>query len=258
MADIVSDSRCARLLRRFGERRNVIMTIFCICFILCFMPLFLKLKFYEDAAGGAAAPVLSDLSGFEGGRLQRKVLLFSLIIPDTIILLYVIPMNDVALLVCIFHLRNALMTFAVLKHLLDYGGAIFKLRPIIITLSLFMAGQVLVNASAFTSKYNQHFFFAFIACLFIAFCILGVLVVQWLLQMFKTSIKDISDLSTSDLNINIFLIPAVLFGINYAILCVIYDGSLNADTLPAFLSAFTYTEAAFTVCSTAFKSTEHY
>eukprot|EP01041_Mallomonas_annulata_P014768 gene14768-31379_t len=270
----------SKLQLGFRTGRCTINSISVLTFFLCFLPRILNLTFYEGDASesqstvpielalkseelrlslvismAAATPntidffldIFHDSKIWDDGRLQRGVLLLSLWIPDVIIYFIVIPTTDVALLVCIFHLRNALITFAVLKHLMDYGSSIFRVRPTVITLFFFMMGHILITMSAFTSHYNQHLFFAFFGCLFIAFVVLGSMVIEWLQQMMKQTIHDISDLSTSDLNINVFLIPALMFGMNYTIICVLHGGSINANTTSSFLIEFTYAEAIFTV-----------
>eukprot|EP01041_Mallomonas_annulata_P004191 gene4191-8332_t len=266
-------------LPNFGSGRSMMINISLLTFTLCFLPLIMGLDFYIGGSEKSSIPIYNaiqseefrisliismtvavpitidflfdiymDLNIFDHGRLQRGILLLSLIVPDALIFALVIPFNDVGLLVCIFHLRNALITFAVLKHLHDYASSAFRVRPTVLSLLFFMIGHIISCVSAFTSEQNsQVLFFIFLGCLFIGFIFLGYCLLAWLKQMLQSSIKVISDLSTSDLNINVFLIPACLFGSNYMILCIIYGGSINANTPTSFLSAFTYAEAAFTV-----------
>eukprot|EP01041_Mallomonas_annulata_P010100 gene10100-21044_t len=88
-------------------------------------------------------------------------------------------------------------------------------------------------------------FFAFLGCFFIAFIILWILVFKWLQQILKFSTCGIPELLASDRNIMIILIPSLMFGTNYTIICVLYGGSINANTTSSFLTEFTYAEAAF-------------
>eukprot|EP01041_Mallomonas_annulata_P017990 gene17990-36714_t len=184
---------------------------------------------------------------WENGRFQRGLLLMSMWLTDAVILAEVIPNENVAFLVCIFHMRNAIITFAVLKHLKDYGSSVFRAQPISIALFFFMTGHVLICMSAFKSQYHQELFFAFLGCFFIAFIILWILVFKWLLQIFKFSTYGLSERLASDRNIIIILIPALMFGMNYTIICILYGGSINANTTSSFLIEFTYAEAAFMV-----------
>ena len=261
------------------NRADHIFSIIAIAtFVTLLLPIFIGLPFNEDCDGekcsaifasiassefstsliasvAVSVPVtvdfildiFSDLDFIHGGRVQRGVLLLSLLVPDSLILGLVIPNADAGMLVCIFHLRNALITYAVLKQLWEYGPHVFNFKAMIFIMSFFMAGHVLTCFSAFTSVYDRHLFYAFIACLFIAFSVFGVLVMKWLRQMFRIRIRRLYDLSSSDLNINVFLVPSCCLGLSYTILCIIYGGSISSQTPARFLSIFTYTEAAFTV-----------
>jgi hypothetical protein len=118
---------------------------------------------------------------------------------------------------------------------------------VLVILSVFMIGHILDCASAFSETHYFHLFLGFLICVLIAFSLLLVLVYRWLRAMLQSTIREITDMSKSDLNINVILIPAVLFGMGYVILCLIYRRSVDRDTTSTFLVTFTYIEAAFTV-----------
>jgi hypothetical protein len=177
----------------------------------------------------------------------RGILLLSLIIPDCIIYFIIIPNDAVGLLVCIFNLRNATITYAILRHISTVRPEIFSVSKMAIAIIFFMTGHVLICLSAFTADYEMILFYAFIACIIIAFCILLIQVIVWFRDMCKSSVYDITNMSIQDLNINVYLIPAILFGLVYMIECVIYGGSINRNTNSNFLVSFTLSEAGFTI-----------
>jgi len=190
--------------------------------------------------------ILLVTNSAQSDRFQILVLLLALILPDALIYGVVIPNNNVALLVSLFHLRNALLTLVIIRHMWEFGSNFFPLSHMLITLVFFMTGHVLDSVLAFSKNYLL-VLISTKMCFFIAFAILFRLIYRWIKHILVLRPRQMADISSSDLNILVFLVPAICFGLAYVILSVITLGSLNENTSTTFLVSFTYMEAAFTV-----------
>ena len=274
----VPRSKCSIwLLKSLSSPYSAICLITIIAMVLIVVPYMLGLAIYEDCDGEQCAGIYEALASRElytalvgsifasiplileflsslfpasdfayHGMFQKVCLFTSAILPDIVILIYVIPYNDVALLVCIFHLRNAMYTFAVIKHTLEYGAPIFRPFMCMTLLILFMVGHVLLSFATFTSPTNQSINLIVIMCSFgIALVIFFGLAVKLLRIAMKDGFRNITDLSNEILNINIFLIPALLFGFVYIVLCIVNNGTISGRTSASFLVLFTYSQAVF-------------
>ena len=124
---------------------------------------------------------------------------------------------------------------------------IFQTKYMLAILSFFMIAHFFGCASAFSAEHYMSLFVSFLTCVFVAFSMLLLLVYRWLRAIARSTIWEITDLSTPDLNKNVFLVPAVLIGLGYVVLSLVYFNTVNYKTNTAYLVTFTYMEAAFTL-----------
>ena len=159
-----------------------------------------------------ALDAFSTFNFFHSGCTQKGALLLSLLIPNTLILAVVIPDRNADLLVCILNIRNVLISFAVLKHLHEYGSPIFSMRTTISLLVFFIAGHVLICFSAFTSTdFSKYLFYSSQACFLIEFIFIGIAIARWLRFFIKSYLRSVNSLSTADLNCITFLLPTTAY-----------------------------------------------
>eukprot|EP01041_Mallomonas_annulata_P016466 gene16466-34354_t len=119
--------------------------------------------------------VISSQRGKRPGHLSRiinylplGVLLFSLIVPDSIIFFIAIPLELPELTICIFQTRNIMCGYAVQSHLCNAGSDIFRtpafaLASLSLTLSMFF-----LNISAFVTRIDPFLCF-YLHVIFIGF-----------------------------------------------------------------------------------------
>ena len=187
--------------------------------------------------------ILDKFSSFNfihGGFTQKGALLFSLLIPNTLILAVVIPEHNTGLLVCILNIRNILVTYAVLKHLHEYGSPIFSMRTAISLFGVFIAGHVLICFSAFTSTNDsKSLYYSSKVCFLIGFIFIGIAIIKWLRFFIKSYFRSVNSLSSADLNCITFLLPAII----YLLLSII----LREVASEGYLISSTYIHLVFTV-----------
>ena len=144
---------------------------------------------------------------------------------------YVVPNDDVTLFVCIFHARNAIFSFGLIKHTLDKGAPVFKPVVCISLLILFMIGHVLLCFGTFTNHSNQESIFIAVMCCFtLALIDYSALALKLLRKTSFTVPYDDTDISNEIMDINVVILPGLLFVFVYIVVCIVNNGTLGEST----------------------------
>ena len=180
------------------------------------------------------------------GSALLLILILSLVIPDILILAFVIPFDNAILFICICHVRNGLLTCVVIKHTWEYGKDVFKLPVIMFLLTVGMAAQVLSCFSSFqrTQESSNELFKYIICCFSVVTAMYGTLAYKLLC---KTISDGLSKMPSELLNLNVLLLPSISFGGVYTCLCIAYGGTVGSHSDAVFLATYNYAECVLFV-----------
>lgn len=193
------------------------------------------------------ADIPTQFDIFLGGNTQRVLLLFSLLVPDCIVLGFAIPSKSVTLLVCMFHLRSVLVYAAIATQLMEFGAKYVSPRTLIIVHALTTFAEIAATASAFTLKFRYITHYCFLVFTFLACVIITPPFCKWFRSWWRSVIGSCDQSSLSDMAIAAYWLPGLFASLLYILICASNNGNVNNNTSSDFLCAVQYTEAILTV-----------
>ena len=219
---------------------GTLLFVFSVATILCFLPLALNLKFAEpitsnciifrsfesisfkmtlSACISLSIPLLlevaRDCAFAQSTRIKKNILtnlllVLSLIVPDLILLAYVIPNGDIRLLMCITQGRTVALVSAIYAYFIIFGGQVLKKR-------ILMFGYILCTAGAVAYAYGSspadplriQDWISY-SLMLIGFGIAIMTCYEWFRNQSRKIASDNHTLTTDEYCINIYIITSLL------------------------------------------------
>jgi len=218
----------------------ILSSAFTIAMVLCFLPLALNLKFAEtitvddnifrafDSLGfkmtlGAcislSIPLLleiaRDCAFAQSKRIKKNILanillVLSLIVPDVVVLAYVIPNRNLRLLMCINQGRTVALISSIYAYFILFGGQFFQRRIHMCWYILVAAGTVLF---AFGSSSSDPLRIQDWVSLCLTILSMGIVITVsfiWFRDLHQTITVENRHLTTDEYCINIYVLASII------------------------------------------------
>jgi len=218
----------------------ILSSAFTIAMVLCFLPLALNLKFAEtitvddnifrafDSLGfkmtlGAcislSIPLLleiaRDCAFAQSKRIKKNILanillVLSLIVPDVVVLAYVIPNRNLRLLMCINQGRTVALISSIYAYFILFGGQFFQRRIHMCWYILVAAGTVLF---AFGSSSSDPLRIQDWVSLCLTMLGMGIAITEsiiWFKNLNQSITVENRHLSTDEYCINIYILASII------------------------------------------------